>query len=155
MAHPYANQVKKGSAAKFKAMTGKKSSGQSHPDEAQDKALIKKMLKQHDAGEYAVGGAVSTPSFARGGRTKKGKGNTNINIIIAGKDKEEAPPMPMPRPPMAPPPGLEPPGGPAGAPPMPGSPMPAMKRGGKVPMKAGAETGQGRLEKKRAYGAKA
>lgn len=296
MAHPFANQVKKGSAAKFKAMTGKKSSGQSHPDEAQDKTLIKKMLKAHDAGEYNVGGNISSrrldkrprkyqeggdvrpikiipmgasglpkkeddawrarvaprnmnnipyrgrrpvlgdgprlsdemkkggfvkkyasggklpkeevkplkltqesdnknwmkglsekeissvlgtttrsPStgmrehkrggsvdkFARGGRTKK-KGNTNINIIIAGKDKEEAPPMPPPmlKPPMAPPPGAGP-GGPPGGPMPPG--MPPMKRGGaipyqkggKVPMKAGAETGQGRLDKIKAYGGKA
>ena len=156
MANPFASKVKSSSAAKFKALTGKKSSGQSNPNGAQDSKA--KSFKKGSDNEYAVGGTVSPPNFARGGRTKKGKGNTNINIIIAGKDKEEAgPPMLplMPRPPMAPPPGMGPPGGPPGAPPMPGSPMPAMKRGGKVPMKAGAETGQGRLEKKRAYGSRA
>lgn len=148
MAHPYASQVKKGSSAKFKAMTGKKSSGQAHPDESQDKALFKRMAKN---GEFKVGGAVSSGAdkFARGGRAKSKKGTT-INIAIMGGNKEQdapmmPPPMMMPKPPMAPPPMGPPPGG------MPTGGLPGMNRGGKVAMKGGSETGQGRLDKARAY----
>ena len=164
MAHPYASEVKKGSQAKFKAMTGKKSSGQAHPDEAQDKALFKKMIKQHESTEeFKVGGAVSSGAdkFARGGRAKGkgGKKGTHINIAViapGSKDKEAAPGLPPdiglpPKPPMAPPPGMGPPG--AGGPMPPG--MPPMKRGGKVPMKGGGDSGIGRLDKIKAYGLKA
>ena len=153
MAHPFLSQVKSGSAAKYKALTGKKSSGQSHPDGGQD-SKAKKMAGR----EYNVGGSVSAPSFARGGRTKSKKGTTiNIAVIAGGKDKEEAPPMPMPmmppmpKAPMAPPPGMDAPGAPGG---MPTGGLPGMKRGGKVPMKAGAESGPGRLDKIKAYGKK-
>jgi predicted RNA binding protein YcfA (HicA-like mRNA interferase family) len=55
MAHPFADKVQKGSSAKFKSMTGKKSSGQAHPDEAHDKALIKKMLKEESKNVYKAG----------------------------------------------------------------------------------------------------
>ncbi len=159
MANPFASQVKGTSSAKFKAITGKKSSGQSHPDGAQDSKA--KAFKSSKPDEYNVGGTVSVPSFARGGRSKgKKSGKTNINIIIAGKGGPEEgglPPKP-PMAPMAPPPGVGPPG--AGAPP-PGMPpgMPPMKRGGaayakggKVPMTAGGESGKGRLQKIKAYG---
>ena len=74
MANPFAGKVKLTSKSKFKTMTGKKSSGQAHPDEAQDKALIKKMMKNKTGNEYKVGGAVSAPRldrFARGGNIKK------------------------------------------------------------------------------------
>lgn len=158
MAHPFMSTAKKSSASKFKSMTGKKSSGQNHPDEAQDKALFKKMIRQHDRdeGEYRVGGAVSAPNFARGGRTKGSKKGTTINIAVIGDkggDKGPMPPppipMPPPQPPMAPPPGM---GGPGGPPPggLPTGGLPGMQRGGKVKMTAGAETGKGRLQKARA-----
>lgn len=145
MANPFASQVKSTSSAKFKSMTGKKSSGQSNPDGTQDsKAKAAKSGK--NTNEYNVGGTVSAPSFARGGRSKgKGKNaKTNINIVIAGKGEGESPSPPMmpPRPPMAAPPGMGPPGAPPGGPP-PG--LPTMKRGGAI-------TGEGRLEKIKAYG---
>ena len=201
MAHPYASQAKSGNASKTKALTGKASGGSVYSGGTQSKPPKEPHINPYDqglagqpkpgtagpkpqgknrggeVGEFNVGGTVSAPSFARGGRSKgkgKGKGNTNIKInIISAKDKDKEgpegmlPPM-MPKPPMAPPPGME--GGPppgAGGPPMmppPGMPpgMPPMKRGGaayakggKVPMKAGAESGQGRLEKIKAYGKKA
>lgn len=165
MANPFASQAKSTSAAKYKAMTGKKSSGQTHPDGAQDsKAKAAKSGKETN--EYNVGGAVSAPSFARGGRSKgKHHKGTHINIAVVaphGKGQEDPaasmpPPMP-PAGPMAPPPGMAPPGAPppgAGMPPG----MPPMKRGGaayakggKVPMKAGSYSGKGRLEKIKAYG---
>lgn len=144
-----------------------------HDDEAQDRALFKKMMKKEDKGEFKVGGAVSAPRadrFARGGKAKgkSHKGGTHIKIAVVAPHSKPgmdpgAPPMgpsammPPGGPPMAPPPGMAPPG--AGGPPPPG--MPPMKRGGalynkggKVPMKSGADSGPGRLEKAKAYGLK-
>jgi len=152
MPNPYASQAKSGNASKMKALTGKKSGGAVYAGES---AAKPKYARGGSVGEFKVGGTVSPPNFARGGRSKgkgKGKGNTNIKImVVGGKEKEGPegmPPMLPPRPPMAPPPGMGPPGGPPGG--IPGAPP--MKRGGKVPMKAGAETGQGRMEKAKAYG---
>lgn len=145
MAHPFADKVKSGSSAKFKSITGKKSSGQSHPDGAQDSKA--KAAKGGYSNEYKVGGAVSSPradKFARGGKTK-GKKGTNINIAVIAPGGKEAgagappglPPGLGPKPPMAlPPPG---PGG-GGIPPG----MPPMKTGGVVKYASGgAAKGQG------------
>lgn len=103
--------------------------------------------------------------YAAGGRAKK-KGTT-VNVIVApGGGQGAAPvsvphPVPVPvaagAPPGGPPPGampprpMGPPGGlGAGPMPPPGGGMPMRARGGGVKMTAGALSGEGRLEKKRA-----
>ena len=124
-----------------------------HPDEAMDKALIKKMVKPEARAKRQDGGGVFSgagypnkiPGVVPGGRTarkeggrtskSKGKG-TNINIIISpGKDGAGGMPglppgMPMGLPP-GPPPGMPPMMPPGGAPPMmpPPGPPPGMPLG--------------------------
>ena len=149
-----------------------KRGGKVHGDEKEDKKLISKMLKEHEGTEKPEGKKAGgrLDKFARGGKTK-GKHGNHVNIaVINGKGQPDAPPamagppgglpMPPPRPPMAGPPGL-PPGGPPGMPPPGMKPPGVMKRGGraymkggKVHMTAGSLSGEGRLQKKKAYGLK-
>lgn len=81
-------------------------------------------------------------------------GKVTVNVVVPGGGKESAPPMP---PPILPPPPGPPPmaGPPSGGMPPPGLMPPGMKAGGRVSMKGGAESGVGRLDKKRAYGKRA
>lgn len=172
MAHPYESKREMNPGRKMAEKRVKeyaRGGKAKHADEAQDRALFKKMEKEEGKGEFKVGGKVSTPradKFARGGHAKgKHHKGTHINIVnVAPHAKPDPaatmpPDMPPPgAPPMAPPPGMAPPGAPppgAGMPPG----MPPMKRGGvayakggKVPMKAGGYSGVGRLEKVKAYG---
>lgn len=153
-----------------------------HEDEAEDKALIKKMVKPEARTGRATGGNVFSgdsktkipgatggrSAHARGGKT--GKGKTQVNIVIAtGGHKPEAGMMPnapvpmpqggprMPNTPMPPMGGGMPPMG-AGAPPMPPQGMPPMARksGGRTgyPIETGAGGGEARLDKIKAYGLK-
>lgn len=179
MAHPYEGSRAQ-TASRKRVGHIMKSGGATHSDEAADKKLIKKMLAAHEKTEHEVPGKAG--KYARGGRTKsrKGKHGTQVNIAVVaphGRHPADAgalpggPSLPPPRPPLAggpgAPPGLPPGGPPMGGPPglPPGGPpgmMPPgmkppgmMQRGGRVKMKGGAETGQGRLDKIKAYGKRA
>lgn len=174
---PTARMAFQGGPSMMTKAAGLKHGGKAHGDEAEDRALIRKMVKKDDL-KRAKGGSVSDGELEgtrpTGGREahkrggKAGKGKMNVNIVIApqgGHDQAPAAaapaPMPMPPPPRAPmampPPqgGGLPPGmmlG-QGAPPMPpGGPMMPRKRGGRAEMEAGAGSGLGRLEKIKDYG---
>lgn len=152
----------------------KKGGEAKHPDEKMDIALIKKMVKPEARKGRATGGEVfSGPSYpgkipgvvpggrearATGGKTK-GKGKTNINIIIAAGKPASAEDMiapgmggPTPPPGLGGAPGGVPvpvpaaAGAPGGAPmPMP-IPMPMPAAGGAGPMPTPRKDG-GRLTK--------
>lgn len=164
-----ANQKREG----FKHVGGFKRGGGVHKDEAEDKAMVRKMVKPGALTGKKDGGEADRVARKSGGRAK---GKTNINIVIsAGKpDAPVMPPVgmgaaappPMPMPPPMPPGGAMPPPMPprppmglmgAGAGPGAAIPPPMMRKDGgrTVPkMKYGARSGLGRLEKAEKYGAK-
>ena len=152
MSHPYAsNREDKAGRARAKSLTSAYARGgkASHSDEAQDRKLIKSMINkaEHKVSGKATGGRLD--KFARGGKAKKP--NTQVNIAIVAPPGGSQPPGPGGVAPAAP--AILPPPGGGPSPMMPPGPMaPPMKRGGKVPMTAGAESGVGRLQKKRIYG---
>ncbi len=143
-----------------------------HSDEAEDRALVKKMVKPE--ARMDRGGRTHNDEHrhhrARGGRA--GRGKTVVNVIVGrGGQPQGAAPMPPPMPPpMAPPPPpMPPPRPPMAGPPMPmpsgGAPMgpmgappggmPMRARGGKIPSpKDGGNGGLGRLEKAKEEGAR-
>jgi len=116
------------------AMPMRAKGGKVHPDEAEDKKLISKMIKSDD----------KRHERADGGRVGKGKGKTTVNVIVSPQGGGQQPPQRVPVPvpvPQGPPPGAgaPPPGGmpPGGAPPMGGGAMPppgmmGRKAGGRV-----------------------
>lgn len=127
--------------------------GKVHADEAEDRKLFGKMLKEVKAPEgKKAKRRADRVTRAHGGKVGHKKGSTHVNVIVNGGDKGAGvPPMPPPAM-MAPPPG--PPPGPVaglggpppgmGAPP-PGGPVPPMlgrKHGGSV--KSGPAWEEGR-----------
>lgn len=117
-------------------------------EEANERTLEKKEPKKL---------RLDRPAFKAGGRVKK-KSGTTVNVIVAPQGGGEPPappmmppagppPMPMPKPPMA---GPMPPSGPGAMPP---PELMGRATGGRVPhMTAGALSGEGRLQKIKAYG---
>ena len=183
-----------------------KRGGKVHEDAAEDRKLIRAEIKKHEKGcrcakcmggrtGRSTGGSLDVmdgemqgtrptgyrevgkrSAHAHGGHVK-GKGKTNINIVIGerghpaamppGAGMPPAPPRGVPVPPPAPPMGGMPPGMPPGGPPgmmPPGGPPPPMprKRGGRAVSLAataalgehdtGSGGGLGRLAKVRSYG---
>jgi hypothetical protein len=155
------SDVKKGLLSPLKQMPFKKGgSAEKHEDVAEDKALIKKMVKPSARTARKEGGGVfsgpgypgKVPGAVAGGRTAhaaggKAKGKTNINILIgagkpAGAADMAANPMGGPTPPPVPMPVPPPQGGgmpPAMPVPMPPPPPPG-GGGAPMPRRAGGRT---------------
>jgi len=129
----------KSHAAKVKALGG--AVKPRHPDVAEDKALIHKMIKP-SALKATGGPVIGAVKHPRAGK-KKGSGKTNVNILVAphqgGAEPGTGPglppaPVPAPAPPMRTPP--MPMGQAGGLPNLGAGPvppgMPPRKRGGRV-----------------------
>lgn len=152
MAHPFQehrqSKVEHGRVAQL--TRGYAAGGAVHDDDAEDKVAIRNVVKKTalKADGVAPKARADRPGRARGGRSPKKSGKTNVNVIVAGHGGPPAAPMapppgPMPmgamppRPPMMPPPGAgpgPPPGLPPGAPPG----MPPRRSGGRAYAKGGA-----------------
>lgn len=127
---------------KARAMLGRagyKAGGhvKAHPDEAEDKALIKKevkpsALKKHLKDGGCADGGMAKPRadrLARGGKAKGHKSHTTVNVVVGRSHPQ---PVPVPKPVPVPVPGGAP-GGPMAGPPPGAGPMPPPPDGGGAP----------------------
>lgn len=149
--HPHAehrqSKVERSRVAKL--TRGYATGGAVHSDAAEDRAMVRKMIKPKSL--KVEGGDVKAradrPGRKRGGRVGKGKATT-VNVIVAGQGGQQQPPgvLPVPMPPPGPPPGAAlPPGGPPmlppgagpGLPPGMGPGMPMRASGGRAYAKGG------------------
>lgn len=137
--HPY-NAHREQQVAHRRVDTILKGSPSGAKQHAQGHAFSKITSKSAAVRDNDIRGDRGSPKrYARGGKVK-GKGSTNIAIVVPGA--KGGPPLgPPPGGPMGAPP-MAGPGGPPMMPPPPGMPMRA--RGGKIT--AGAETGEGRMQ---------
>jgi hypothetical protein len=139
--------------------------GGRHPDEREDRALVKKMVKPASLTGKSHGGSC----HAAGGKAKK-KPSVQVNVLSAPRGGQAGAPLPaagmagpvpqgasLPSRPAVPATPMVPPGRPGGLGALAGVP-PTAKHGGKVAKRAnggkitgydaGAVSGEGRLEKK-------
>lgn len=162
MAHSHhAHRAHHVSKSRAKHILGHKRGG-GVGSEAHGKAIAKKMgrlaheMERHEAAEmHGHKGKGRLDKRARGGGVK-GKHHTQVNVIVAPHKGSPSLGAGAPAGPGALPPA-PPPGGPPMAPPPGAGGMPPMKRGGRtykrgggVKMTAGADSGEGRLQKARA-----
>lgn len=146
MAHPYASHrqhsVERSRVSRM--AKGYATGGAVHPDEKEDKALVRKMVKRK---ALKVEGDQPRHRADRAARKKGGrvnKGKVTVNVITGGQPPAAgvamAPPMapPVAALPPGPPPGGPPPGAmmPPGGPP-PDMPMPPRAHGGRTYKKGG------------------
>jgi len=140
MAHPYhMHREQQVAHRRVAPLLKDRPGGTKHADKsAFSNVTSKTAAASHDD---KVEGKSSPKRYARGGKVG---GTTNIIIASGSKDQ----PMPMGMPMGGPPPGPPPGGPPMGPPPGAGGPPPGMAMrasGGRI--KAGAESGVGRLQK--------
>lgn len=134
--HPYNNHREQQVAHRRVStiLSGSPSGASKH---ASGHAFSKLTSKSAAVRDDDIAGRKSPSRFARGGRVKKGGGNTNIAIVLPKGGAAPGGPAggPLPPPPMAGPGGPSPMGGPPGMPPgMPPPPpgMPMRASGGAV-----------------------
>lgn len=165
MANPYRAQAKSTNASKFKAISGKSTSGKAFDGATEDSDKVAKSYRSTGTSGPDVPAVKSGkrldkrerggPIYKKtGGAVSKKGTNVTVNVVSMPKDEEPKPvPMPIPIPGGGPPPGPpEMPGPMAGAPQLGPPPGPMMRKaGGRVKMTGGADTGVGRLDKARAY----
>lgn len=130
--------------AKVKANGGTLKS-KAHPDEAEDKAMVKKMVKPSALAERKKGGSV-----------KNARSKTQINVVVAPRGKDRPVPVPIPVREGAAGPAAVAPSRPLVRPAAPQGDAIPLKKGGKAKradggrvgkFDAGAGSGEGRLEK--------